>query len=61
MPNKFRGYCAEHNIKLSEIAEVLGITVTSASLKMNGKRALTLNQVRILCTHYNISADEYFI
>lgn len=58
---KFKGYCAEHGIKQSEIAELLGITISNVNEKMNGKQPFTLEQVRILCEHYKISADEYFI
>lgn len=58
---KFKGYCVEHKIKQIEIAELLGITVSNANEKLNGKQPFTLEQVRVLCSHYGISADEYFI
>ncbi len=58
---KFKGYCAEHKIRQSEIAELLGIQVPNVSEKMNGKQPFTLEQVKILCKHYGISADDYFI
>lgn len=58
---KFKGYCAEHNIKQSEVAEILDISVQQVNRKINGKEAFTLEQVKILCKHYEISADEYFV
>lgn len=58
---KFKGYCAEHNIRQAEIAELLGIQIPNVSEKMNGKQKFTLEQVKILCNHYGISADDYFI
>lgn len=58
---KFKGYCVEHNIRQQEIADLLGITVSNANEKLNGKQPFTLDQVRILCRAYGISADEYFI
>lgn len=58
---KFKGYCAEHNIKQKEVAEVLDITVQNVNRKMNGKEAFTLEQVKTLCKHFKISADEYFV
>jgi antitoxin component HigA of HigAB toxin-antitoxin module len=58
---KFKGYCAEHNIKQKEIAEVLGINIANVNEKINGKQQFTLEQVRTLCLKYEISADEYFI
>lgn len=59
---KFKGYCAEHNIRYAEVAEVIGIkNIQNVSEKMNGKVAWTLDQVQKLCKRYGISADEYFI
>lgn len=58
---KFKGYCAEHNIKQSEVAKILDISVQQVNRKINGKEAFTLEQVKILCKHYEISADEYFV
>lgn len=58
---KFKGYCAEHNIRQKEISEVLGITIANVNEKINGKQPFTLDQIRILCKTYSISADEYFI
>lgn len=58
---KFKGYCAEHNIRQKEIAEVLGINIANVNEKINGKQQFTLEQVKILCKEYGISADEYFI
>ena len=58
---KFKAYCVEHGIKQSEIAEVIGISIQNANLKINGKQDFTLPQIKIICEHYGISADEYFI
>jgi antitoxin component HigA of HigAB toxin-antitoxin module len=58
---KFKAYITENGIRQSEIAEVLGITKANANLKINGKQAWTLEQVKKLCQRYNISADKYFV
>lgn len=58
---KFKTYCVEHNIKQSEIATLLGISRTRANAKLNGKEPFTLKQVKVLCKHYGVSADEYFV
>ena len=58
---RFKSYCVAHNIKQSEISELLNITVPNVNEKINGKQPWTLEQVKIICEHYNISADEYFI
>lgn len=58
---KFKGYCVEHGIKQAEIAEILGIDISNANRKINGAQDFTLAQVKTLCEHYGISADEYFV
>jgi len=58
---KFKGYCVENGIKQSEIAKILGIKMGSVNRKMNGHEPFTLEQVRTLCQHFNISADIYFV
>lgn len=58
---KFKGYCSENGIKQIEIAEILNLTVQSVNKKINGKEPFTFDQIKTLCKHYNISADEYFI
>lgn len=58
---KFKGYCAENKIKQTEIADLLKITVQSVNRKLNGNEPFTLEQVKIICKHFEISADEYFV
>lgn len=58
---KFKGYCAENNISQKEIADILNITIQNANAKLNGRQDFTLSQVKILCQHYGISADIYFL
>lgn len=58
---KFKGFCAERGIKQKEIADLLGITVTSVCRKLNGNESFTIKQIKILCEHYKISAEEYFL
>lgn len=59
--DKFKGWLVEHHIKQSEVAELLGITESNLNLKLNGKQDISVEQVRTLCTTYNISADKYFM
>ena len=58
---KFKAYCVEHGIKQSEIAELLKISLQNVNRKLNGKEPFTLEQVKLICKTYGISADEYFI
>lgn len=59
--NKFRGWCAEHNVSNGELARLLGINESNMSLKMNGKQAFSIEQVKKICITYGISADEFFL
>lgn len=58
---KFKGYCAEHNIKQAEIAKLINKSLPIVNAKMNGREPWTLDQIKTICRHYRISADEYFI
>lgn len=58
---KFKEFCSERQIKQKDIAELLNISIQSASRKINGKESFTLNQVKTICLHYGISADKYFV
>lgn len=58
---KFKGFCVERKIKQSEIAELLAISTQSVNRKLNEAEPFTLEQVKILCSHFKISADEYFV
>lgn len=58
---KFKGYLAEHGIKQSEVAELLGIEPQNVNAKVNGRQDFTLAQVKIICSHYGISADDFFV
>ena len=57
---KFKGFMAENKITQAELAELLKIDVSNVNLKVNGKQAWTLAQVKAICEKYNISAQEYF-
>ena len=58
---RFKAYCVANRIKQEEIAELLGIHLNNVNEKLNGKQQFTLEQVKILCKHYGISADDYFV
>lgn len=58
---KFKAYCVEHDIKQSEISEIIGVGLQNVNKKLNGKQKFTLEQVEKLCRHFGISADDYFI
>ena len=57
--NRFKGWCAAHNVKVKDIAELLNIHTNNASEKMSGKQNFTLPQIQLICETYNISADLF--
>ena len=57
---KFKGFMAENKITQAELAELLKIDISNVNLKVNGKQAWTLDQVKTICTKYGISAQKYF-
>lgn len=58
---KFKGFCVSNGIKQKDISKLLDINIQNVNEKINGKQPFTLEQVKIICKHYGISADEYFI
>lgn len=46
---------------MKEISKVIGQSEASISRKIRGEREFTLSDVKIICNHYRISAEEYFI
>lgn len=58
---KFRAWMRENHIKSSDLADLLGVSEATISKKLNGFSDFTVVEVRVICTTYGISADEYFI
>lgn len=60
--NKFKGYLASNNIRHKDVAEMLGITYTTFSKKINRSNAdFTIDEIRKICNKYNISSDQFFL
>lgn len=58
---KFRAWMDENNVTAAEIAELLGISEPTMSKKLNGFVEFRVWEIRLICNHYGISADAYFI
>ena len=58
---KFKGWLVEHQIKQSDLAELLGIAPENVNAKLNGRQEFTLSQVKKICDAYGISADDFFV
>lgn len=61
-PNlKLKKYMLENDIKQKDLADVLGITQSLFSQKINENRSsFSLEEVRKLCAHLELNMHEYF-
>lgn len=55
----FKGWMAMNNVKQTELAELLDLSLQSVNQKVNGRKSFTLEQVAIICSAYGISADIF--
>ena len=55
----FKAWMVANDVKQTEIAELLCISLQAVNLKVNGKQEFTLPQVRAICEKYDISADLF--
>lgn len=58
---KFRAWMDENGVTAADIAELLGITEPTISKKLNGFVEFRVGEIRTICNHYSISADNYFV
>lgn len=59
---KLKAFFVENNIKQSEVAELLGKSVSALNQNLNGTGGdFSLSEVRILCNLYGLSSDAFFI
>lgn len=56
---KFKGFIAENNVKQKEVADLIGVTESTISKKINGNADFDMREVRIICKHYKINADIF--
>lgn len=60
--DKLKAFLLESNIKIDFIADLIGVDVVLIELKMNRKgEDFTLKEVRIICSYYNLDANEFFL
>lgn len=60
--NKLKGFFVQNNIKQQDVAKLLEKSKSALNQNLNGTGGdFSVNEVRILCKNYNISADEYFL
>lgn len=58
---KFKAWLRENHVKVTDLAELLNLQISTVSKKLNGYSDFTVEEIRTICLKYNISADEFFI
>lgn len=59
---KFKAFLVMNNIKQREVAELLDLTVSTFSRKINRNHAdFTPSEIFMICDHFGISADDFFV
>lgn len=59
---KFKAFLDEHGINQKEVANLLGKSASAFNQNLNGTGGdFSLSEVRLICTTFRISADEYFL
>ena len=59
---KFNAWLQENGISQTEVADLLGVTRITLNRKINGTGSdFSLTEVRKICSHYSISANDFFI
>ena len=56
--SKLLGLLKERGVNQAELAEVIGISPTTLSLKINGKADFKLSEIKRICSFLEISAEK---
>lgn len=54
---KLKDLREDHDLKQNDIAKLLNVTQTNYSKYERGERKITIEQLKILCEFYKVSAD----
>lgn len=60
LKKKIRAVLEKHGHTQNDLAELLGITYQSISLKMNRKNDFTYREIFIFVTAYNLTPEEVY-
>lgn len=59
--NKFKGFLVENGIQQKEVAKLLNISVPTFNKKLNGTGSdFSIQDVKKICSRYNIKAEIFF-
>lgn len=58
---KLKAFLVESSIPQSEVAGLLGKSISAFNQKLNGTGGdFSIKEARKICDHYNLSMDEFF-
>lgn len=57
---KFKGWIRENGLSYQEIADFLGVNLTTICNKINGKSDFTLSEIKALKEKYNLDSAIFF-
>ena len=57
--NKLKGFMRENGIIYSHIAELLGVTQTTVSQKVNGQSDFTVSEAELIMRKYNADSKIF--
>lgn len=57
--NRFKIWLKDNKITYSVIAELLGITTTSVTNKINGQSDFLLSETQLIKSHYHLTDDIF--
>lgn len=55
----FKAWMAANGVKQKDLAKLLGLSLNSTNMKVNGKLDFSLEQIKVICSTYGISADIF--
>lgn len=59
---KLKAYLVENGIAQGEVADLLGISRSTFNSKLQRRGAdFTLPEVRVMCEHYGLDANQFFL
>lgn len=57
--NKLKGFMRENGITVEDLANLLGLSPTTVSFKINGKSDFDLKELRLMIKHYGIDCQIF--
>lgn len=57
---KFKGWLKSNDLTYKDISDILGVSVTTISAKINGQSDFLLGEIQVIKDMYGLSSDIFF-